>query len=135
MSWSVDKPYVDLGDVGRCKSQYFNSSGKSSVCPDNQPNLTAYTDYRNLEAILDDLRYAVAKKNATGDPFFLSYGIHRPHLPFRFPASFPDATGKVVNHWEKYGPDDEIPLPEHSQAPVGMPGAVSYTHLTLPTKA
>ena len=54
-------------------------------------------------------------------------GLHRPHLPFHVPASFPDETGAVVNHWEKYGPDAGIKLPTHRAAPTDMPG-IAFTY-------
>jgi len=54
-------------------------------------------------------------------------GLHRPHLPFHVPASFPDETGNVVNQWDKYGPDEDIALPKHAAAPTGMPG-IAFTY-------
>lgn len=77
--------------------------------------------------MIADLHYASAQQKATGKPFFLNYGLHRPHLPFHIPASFPDETGTVVNQWEKYGPDEAIALPKHRAAPHGMPG-IAFTY-------
>ena len=44
-----------------------------AVCPDNKTDLSAFTDYGNLQGMIADLRYASAKRNATGQPFFLNY--------------------------------------------------------------
>ena len=96
MSWSLgDRDYVNNGGTS-CSSDYFEG-GSSKVCPDNKNYATAnFTDYANLLGMLADLQYASAKQKITGQPFFLNYGLHRPHLPFHSPASFPDETGKVV---------------------------------------
>jgi hypothetical protein len=128
MSWSLgDRAYVNNGGTS-CSSDYFEGSGREVVCPDNKDYATAnFTDYANLQGMLDDLRYASAKQKASGQPFFLNYGLHRPHLPFHSPASFPDETGAVVNHWEKYGPTEKIALPKHQSAPKGMPG-IAFTY-------
>ena len=104
------------------------SFGQSETCPDNRPwDTSNFTDHSNLLGMLDDLRFASARFKATGQPFFLNYGLHRPHLPFHAPASFPDPTGKLVNHWDKYGPDDGIALPQHRAAPKDMPG-IAFTY-------
>ena len=100
LSWSLgDRAYVNVGDKGGCTSDYFNSSagGRQEVCPDNKTDLNDFTDHGNLLGMIDDLRYAVAQRKLTGQPFFLNYGLHRPHLPFHAPASFPDETGATVN--------------------------------------
>ena len=57
----------------------------------------------------------------------LRSGLHRPHLPFHAPASFPDETGATVNHWEKYGATEQITLPKHQAAPTGAPG-IAFTY-------
>jgi len=121
-SWSPDKPYVNSGEKA-CTSKYFQ--GKSEVCPSDSTDLTDFSDYGNLQGMLDDLRYASTVKSKTGAPFFINYGIHKPHLPFVFPASFPDANNQTSNIWEKYG--DDVALPLHEEAPVGMPG-IAFTY-------
>lgn len=68
------------------------------------------------------LRYASNLTRTEGKPFFLNYGLHRPHLPFHFPASFGGE-----NIWEKYGKDSDIALPLHEEAPDGMPG-IAFTY-------
>lgn len=128
LSWSLGaRAYVNNGDRSRCTSDYF-SKGPSLTCPDNADYAAGnFTDYANLLGMLEDLQYASTVRKATGQPFFIAYGLHRPHLPFHVPASFPDATGKVANHWEKYGSDDDIALPKHQAAPAGMPG-IAFTY-------
>ena len=131
MSWSLgDRAYVNNGDVGGCQSDYF-PSGPSVVCPDNKQNLSDFTDYGNLQGMLADLRYASAKRKTTGQPFFLNYGLHRPHLPFHSPASFPDASGQVVNHWEKC---KRMASPQHccsSSCPSSCPSCSAWLRLWL----
>ena len=52
-----------------------------------------------------------ATKGKTGEqPFFLAAGMHRPHLPWLFPANFLD-----------YYPEGDIKLPDNPYAPVNMP--------------
>lgn len=72
--------------------------------------------------MLQDLRYASQVRKTTGNPFFLNYGLHRPHLPFHFPATFGGE-----NIWEKYGDTDSIALPTHPEAPIDMPG-IAFTY-------
>ena len=103
-SWSQDRPYVSQSDVGiKCAGV---------VCP-TPNNYTNYTDYRNLQAAIEDLEYMVQK----GGNFFLAYGIHKPHLPWVFPQEF----------WDLYPPTEEIDLPEHEAAPEGMP-PIAFTY-------
>merc|ERR1719453_1716940 len=89
--------------------------------PDTVPasNTSHYTDGRNLEVILDDLLYAHEKKSPDGEhvPFFLAYGIHKPHLPFHAPEEM----------WNMYPDLEEIDLPVHQEAPEGMP-PIAFTY-------
>eukprot|EP00750_Incisomonas_marina_P009605 INCI16054.3.p1 GENE.INCI16054.3~~INCI16054.3.p1 ORF type:complete len:289 (-),score=38.01 INCI16054.3:1456-2322(-) len=116
LSWTLDIPYYDLPDGGRCQSDYFSGNDSSMVCPDNSTDFESFTDFRNFLDIRGKLLYANLKREVTGAPFFLAYGIHKPHLPFRFPATF---GGR--NIWEAYGPTENISLPLHEDFPTGMP--------------
>jgi len=128
LSWSDDRPYFESSDKRQCTSNYLKPSGQhGAVCPDNSTNLTEFTDYSNMQSMISNLEYASQVQKETGKPFFLSYGIHRPHLPFHFPAEWPGPDGNTINIWEAYGPDDAIDLPLHQQAPVGMPG-IAFTY-------
>ena len=115
----------------KCVSSYFTGHN-SVVCPHNSTDISIHTDYRNLEVILKDLRHAASVRKTMGNPFFVSYGIHRPHLPFHFPTSF-----NGTNIWDAYGADESIAVPAHNIAPKGMPGiAFTYemdgqTHITV----
>lgn len=58
LSWSsgpTDPKYVKHGDKATCTSDYF-SGGPTKVCPDNGKDLTEFTDYANLQGMLDSLR-------------------------------------------------------------------------------
>ncbi|KAK3249339.1 hypothetical protein CYMTET_41227 [Cymbomonas tetramitiformis] len=107
LSWSEDREYFDKG--GKTKKCYMDFPGKdtSIVCPDKAKHLSHFTDYANLEVMLENLRYA----NARDSPFFLVYGIHKPHLPFHMPKEF----------WDEYPPTEEIDLPEHGHSPRDAP--------------
>eukprot|EP00038_Savillea_parva_P009232 m.182153 g.182153 ORF g.182153 m.182153 type:complete len:528 (+) comp15457_c0_seq1:109-1692(+) len=123
-SWSMGPgvpTYVNHNDAA-CTSDYFPHGASTEVCPDNKQNLSSFSDYANLEGMIESLHYAseLAKKNGT--PFFLNYGIHKPHLPFHFPATFGG-----VNIWEKYGPTGDIALPTHQAAPKDMP-PIAFTY-------
>lgn len=121
-SWSPDKPYTMGHDKKGCTSDYIDDK-EQLACPDNSRNLTEFIDHANLESMLDDLEYASAERKSTGKPFFIAFGLHRPHLPFHFPANF----NETYNIWEAYGPTDDISLPQHECAPKGMPG-IAFTY-------
>jgi len=96
-------------------------------CPDNSTNYTEFIDYQMLQSSLRNLRSASEKKKKTGEPFFINYGVFKPHLPFHFPAKFPGPDGKVRDIWEAYGPDDQIPVAKHMESPKGMP-EIAFTY-------
>eukprot|EP01059_Diplonema_ambulator_P015734 TRINITY_DN2691_c0_g1_i1.p1 TRINITY_DN2691_c0_g1~~TRINITY_DN2691_c0_g1_i1.p1 ORF type:complete len:508 (+),score=182.61 TRINITY_DN2691_c0_g1_i1:44-1525(+) len=102
-SWSQDRPYRDFHDSVGCQGD--------QLCPVDAP-YSDFTDGANLEVALRHLDLMVSK----GDPFFLAYGIHKPHLPWVFPAHF----------WDLYD-STTIPSPKHQEGPAGMPPiAFSY---------
>lgn len=115
LSWSTDRPYVDHTDAGWNKPSW--ASAPSLVMPDVTPasNLSHYRDGANLQAILDDFDYVTNASNSRGRPFFLSYGAHRPHLPWHIPEEM----------WDLY--PEEVPLPKHQEAPKGMP-PIAFTY-------
>ena len=49
-------------------------------------------------------------------PFFLAWGIHKPHLPFLFPEEYLDLY-----------PEDSISLPNNPYVPEGMPD-IAYSN-------
>ena len=113
------------GDPKQCRSRYIQGGGSS--CPDNTTDLRAFTDYQTLVGMLDSLDFASRKRKADGTPFFLSYGIHRPHLPFHFPTTFPGPDGRDRDIWQTLGPTEAVPLPGHPYAPTGMP-PIAFTY-------
>ena len=122
-SWSTqgDSPaYVNNGDSS-CTSDYTTQKS-SKVCPDNKTDYMQFTDYANLQGMIQSLRYAANKTKEEGRPFFINFGIHKPHLPFHFPEVFPDGR----NIWKAYS-DEDIALPKHEVAPKGMPG-IAFTY-------
>ena len=80
----------------------------------------AYPSGKMANKIIQDLQSA--KK--TGQPFFITAGFTKPHLPFIAPKKY----------WDLYRPVS-INLAKNPYAPKGVPkqATVSYTHLTLPT--
>lgn len=115
-SWTSALPYEDFPDVGPCESTYFSGDDRSLVCPHSSTNLSLFMDYRNLEDLARKLDYALDAQAATGAPFFLAFGAHKPHLPFRFPTVF-----NGTNVWEAYGPTGDIAMPTHEVFPTNMP--------------
>ena len=47
---------------------------------------------------------------AQDDPFLLAVGLHKPHIPHKFPAQFLD-----------YHPDSSVSLPANSHPPAKLP--------------
>eukprot|EP00754_Rhynchopus_humris_P038177 Rhum_TRINITY_DN20841_c0_g1::Rhum_TRINITY_DN20841_c0_g1_i1::g.172213::m.172213/K01136/IDS; iduronate 2-sulfatase len=107
-SWSQDRPFVNLRDKVQCADHGF-------VCGVNA-SYGDFTDYRNVQSALSNLRYAVAKKQEHGNPFFIAYGAHKPHEPFLVPQDF----------YDLYDSDD-VALPLHEAAPTGMP-PIAFTY-------
>lgn len=68
--------YVSHGDCS-CTSDFFPKGAATEVCPDNKKNLSSFSDYANLEGMVDSLRYASNLRKTVGTPFFLNYGIHK----------------------------------------------------------
>lgn len=75
--------YVSKGELP-CTSDFFPMHAKSSVCPDNKQNLSAFADYGNLEGMIESLHYASELRKSQGTPFFLNYGIHKVEYLFLF---------------------------------------------------
>lgn len=106
-SWSQDRPYIAAGNPYKKCTNLSPPQPNSLVCVDPDPDLSHFSDYANLQATLDNLNYVVNSSK----PFFLAYGIHRPHLPWHVPKAY----------WDKYPDTDKIDLPKHQSAPKGMP--------------
>jgi hypothetical protein len=59
-------------------------------------------------------------------------GASQPNTAVFRPGQFPDATGATVNHWEKYGPDEQIALPKHMVLAAGRAALLMHpVHSTL----
>ena len=86
------------------KERYFPAFENAEVPYD------AYTDGAVANVGLELLEEAVA----SGKPFFLGVGFHRPHLPFNAPKKF----------WDLYRREDFIPAPFQEQA-AGSP-SIAY---------
>jgi len=105
-SWSADSPageawpYLDKGKVNAtnlcnstcCRPPGGESSNQSDphFCLfDVQPG-TYLLDQTVRNIAAERLTVAVQNRNATGQPFFLGMGMHRPHLGWEFPKPFFD---------------------------------------------
>lgn len=82
------------------KARYFPATENADV------PLDAYADGAIANAGIELLEEAAA----SGDPFFLAIGFHRPHLPFNAPAPF----------WDLYD-RDQFPLAPFQQQAAGSP--------------
>lgn len=118
-SWSEELPFIDTYETQEfdCDTDEFDSDNELTeyVCP-STISYTNFPDYMNLVNMTEKLEYAVNKRNVFGQPFFLAYGIHKPHLPFHFPKSFGD-----TQIWDAYGPTVNISLPKREAFPLNMP--------------
>eukprot|EP00756_Hemistasia_phaeocysticola_P024699 Hpha_TRINITY_DN15963_c0_g5::TRINITY_DN15963_c0_g5_i1::g.74487::m.74487/K01136/IDS; iduronate 2-sulfatase len=82
--------------------------GKADFCALNTSQLEyPLEDEITVQTAWDYMTQA----KASGKPFFLGVGFHKPHLPWYYPIEFNDT----------YPPADQIALAEHPDVPSGMP--------------
>ena len=124
-SWSADAPvlaggapwpYFDSGKVNgtnlcnttccRPPGAQAGKDGKSDkhFCLFDVKPGTFLLDQTVRNIAVERLEAAVANRNATGQPFFLGVGTHRPHLGWEFPKPFfnaipPDVPEAVHKRW------------------------------------
>jgi iduronate 2-sulfatase len=91
------------GNIALDKSR-GNKFGPPFECADVPDG--AYADGMLAEKAMDDLK----KLKASGEPFFLATGFHKPHLPFNAPKKY----------WDLYDRKD-IKLPENNHAAEDAP--------------
>eukprot|EP00924_Labyrinthula_sp_SR-Ha-C_P001162 augustus_masked-scaffold_7-processed-gene-15.48-mRNA-1 protein AED:1.00 eAED:1.00 QI:0/-1/0/0/-1/1/1/0/690 len=98
----------EFQDFLTTKSNQCECDSSTEICPkmtctvseEEEPDLT---DYDVLEYGLENLESFAE----SGEPFFLSLGIRKPHLPYRIPQRL------FENTFSKYGSDlNNIPLPD-----------------------
>ena len=82
-----------------------------AVTPEQQAE-KELQDVLNGKWILNKLREAGKDYTDNGKPFFVAYGVYKPHTPWVFPERFLD-----------YYPEDSIDLPSNPYAPTNMPEA------------
>ena len=75
----------------------------------------AYDVWQSKQLLPDELnlKYAnseLERLSGQKKPFFLAFGLHRPHLPFRVPKS----------DWDKYDPK-QVPSPKNAKQQLGAP--------------
>ena len=59
----------------------------------------------------ESLRMLANYSKASGSPFFLGIGLHKPHIPWTIPTRF----------FQLVGPAEQVALPKHEAPPAGMP--------------
>ena len=86
------RPYVfSLNGYPQC----VNETGRpdalphSLVCPNDLP-IEEFSDSLDRAGTLSDLQYASKLAKQSDKPFFITFGIHRPHLPWNIPQRFWD---------------------------------------------
>eukprot|EP00045_Choanoeca_perplexa_P010749 m.111209 g.111209 ORF g.111209 m.111209 type:complete len:643 (+) comp15379_c0_seq1:1244-3172(+) len=114
-------PFVnDHGETGRnaCPEKCCGSNDTAHYCLwDLQGNATLEDMVNNNEA-KNRLITAVRNYKATGQPFFVGQGYHRPHLPWIIPKQFYDAIPEelVAEAKHKAWPSDRPDLHFHDCA-------------------
>ncbi|MCP4639487.1 MAG: sulfatase-like hydrolase/transferase, partial [bacterium] len=107
-----DKAYGPTGEWGDPWSAFFAYAGGKtrSYTEEKSPAVeaadlpdTGYPDGLIAEAAIKELQ------TLKDDPFFLSVGFYKPHLPFTAPKKY----------WDLYN-RDEIPLAEHKDPPANV---------------
>jgi len=59
--------------------------GKGHYCAYELAPGTFLSDQRNTFVALENMRNFAKEYKATGKPFFVGLGFHKPHLPWHFP--------------------------------------------------
>ena len=108
LSWSQDEDYYSAPNAYPDCERWPHSY----VCPTSEP-WDVFSDYLNMNRT----REQIFKYANRSNPFFLTFGAHRPHLPFHVPKEF----------WDRYGATENISLPKHESAPSGMP-PIAFTY-------
>jgi len=92
------RPYVfSLNGYPLC----VNATGRldalphSLVCPNNLP-IEEFADSLDRAGTISDLQYASALAKQSKKPFFVTFGIHRPHLPWNIPQRFWDMCARTL---------------------------------------
>eukprot|EP00939_MAST-03C_sp_MAST-3C-sp1_P002630 g2630.t1 len=108
LSWSDEEPYYYAPNAYPQCDEWPHSY----ACPNNASYET-FSDWMDMNRTRDQIRkYANAKQ-----PFFLTFGAHRPHLPWNVPTKF----------WDMYGPTENVSLPVYESAPRDMP-SIAFTY-------
>jgi len=100
-SWDIC-PYHDIKDpIEDDKSHSWIAFSEEQIA--EQP----LRDTLNANWLTNRMRAVVKDEEP---PYFIAYGVHKPHTPFFFPERFLD-----------YYPEDEIEVTDNKYAPQGMP--------------
>ena len=67
-------------------------------------------DQKNAKWLLPKIKTAAKKYKEENTPFFVAYGVHKPHTPWYFPEEFLE-----------YYPENDIEMPDNPYAPVNLP--------------
>ena len=86
-----------------------NNRSWQALTPD-QFNNKPIQDTSEAEYMIKKLREIAPNARLGLQPFFLAYGVHKPHLPFIFPEGYLD-----------YYPEESINEPDNPYAPINMP--------------
>ena len=90
-------------------------------CPDKRiwcalPGHNFFCDSESTSNVIERLNYAAKNKSR---PFFIAFGIHKPHLTWRFPEEF----------IKYYSNESSISVAKDRSIPVGMPYIAFYDSL------
>lgn len=89
-SWSPDRPYFVAPNQNCPKGSPSGYTGTTcNGCPSTASD-TEFIDWQIANATVGSLRIAAAQRQASGRPFFVAAGFHRPHVPWYIPQRFVD---------------------------------------------
>jgi hypothetical protein len=111
-SWSVPLKDVGGNEGCNCSASPGGDRGKMSCqLPDDVGEGCAdLVNWAHAQQLL-------ARAANTSQPFFVGFGIHKPHLPWGVPERFWDPYEEPGGTAPKFG----LPIAAHPQPPTGMP--------------
>ena len=111
-------------------NEVFHAAGRDITWSHKEPGFSKYSwkafkeeelskpliDTFEADWVNEKMKMLAPGAKAGVEPFFLAWGLHKPHLPFLFPEKYLD-----------FYPEDSISLPNNPYVPLGMPD-IAYSN-------